>query len=151
MSFYKTVRKTIKVAGSNRARSIDLRAEIFTYDRNVSKFIFQLANDEQKIDLENAKVRVVLTYVDSSGKKGVLEDSGGVEKQSDDEIYYVLSDKLRGHVGIVVMGVYVDCSTGEAIDIQNVQFEMKRSLIDSDVENAAEIYFKSCDDCLHYW
>ncbi|MGH1648951.1 BppU family phage baseplate upper protein [Enterococcus gilvus] len=148
MAYFKIVRKTLEINGSNRKISVDLRAEVFSYDKNVNKFLFELTSKEAEIDLTDATVRVLLTYVGNDGKKGMIEDCGGVEVNTTNQIYYLLPEKLRGYDGTVVMGLYVDLPSGEAIDIQNVQFRMFKSSIDDGAGVAGVIYFKSFEEWL---
>jgi hypothetical protein len=148
MAYFKIVRKTLEINGSSRSTSIDLRAEVFSYDKNVSKFLFELTSKEAEIDLTGATVRVLLTYVGNDGKKGIIEDNGGVEANTINQIYYLLPEELRGYDGTVVMGLYVDLPSGEAIDIQNVQFRMFKSSIDDGAGVAGVIYFKSFEEWL---
>lgn len=148
MAYFKIVRKTLEINGSSRSTSIDLRAEVFSYDKNVSKFLFELTSKEAEIDLTGATVRVLLTYVGNDGKKGIIEDNGGVESYTMNQIYYLLPEELRGYDGTVVMGLYVDLPSGEAIDIQNVQFRMFKSSIDDGAGVAGVVYFKSFEEWL---
>lgn len=148
MAYFKIVRKTLEINGSSRSTSIDLRAEVFSYDKNVSKFLFELTSKEAEIDLTGATVRVLLTYVGNDGKKGIIEDNGGVEAYTMNQIYYLLPEELRGYDGTVVMGLYVDLPSGEAIDIQNVQFRMFKSSIDDGAGVAGVVYFKSFEEWL---
>ncbi|MFM2490811.1 hypothetical protein ABW365_26055 [Enterococcus avium] len=46
------------------------------------------------------------------------------------------------------MGLYVDLPSGEAIDIQNVQFQMFKSSIDDGAGVAGVVYFKSFEEWL---
>lgn len=148
MAYFKIVRKTLEINGSSRSTSIDLRAEVFSYDKNVNKFLFELTSKEAEIDLTGATVRVLLTYVGNDGKKGIIEDNGGVEAYTMNQIYYLLPEELRGYDGTVVMGLYVDLPSGEAIDIQNVQFRMFKSSIDDGAGVAGVVYFKSFEEWL---
>ncbi|MGM0174085.1 BppU family phage baseplate upper protein [Enterococcus sp. DIV0800] len=144
MVYYKQIDKIIKISGKER-RNQKLGTEIFSYDKQVSKFVFQLQN-EAEINLTGAKVRAVLNYIDSNGQQGMIEDDGGVESVAENEIYYIVSPKLKGYVGTVSMGVYVQLASGESLDIQNLTFKMSKSLIDSSGEVAAEIYFKDFEE-----
>lgn len=148
MAYFKIVRKSLEITGSNRKTTIDLRAEIFSYDKNVNKFLFELTNKEMDIDLTGATVRTLLTYVDNDGSKGMIEDYGGVERNTVNQIFYLLPEELRGYDGTVVMGLYIDLPTGESIDIQNVQFRMFKSSIDDGAGVAGMIYFKSFEEWL---
>lgn len=148
MTYFKIVRKTLEISGSSRNISIDLRAEVFSYDKNVNKFLFELTSKEAEIDLTGATVRTLLTYVGNDGKKGIIEDNGGIESYTTNQIFYMLPEELRGYEGTVVMGLYVDLPTGESIDIQNVQFKMLKSSIDDGAGVAGMVYFKSFEDWL---
>ena len=148
MTYYKQIEKSIRINGKPR-RLLDLKAEVFSYDEEVSKFIFTLETDEE-IDLTKAKVTVVLNYLASDGSKGVIfdEKNGGVESIKENKVYYIVSEKLRGYEGNVTMGLNVDLLSGEKIDIQNMKFKMTKSLIDSSTETTGEIYFEDMETIL---
>ena len=142
MSRYKTIRKSFEINGELR-ETVDLNAELFSYDEQVSQFIFQLTSKEKKIDLEGAVVHVSLHYTGEDGEKGVIEDFGGIHSIERNEVSYTVTERLRGHEGIVTMGLCVALASGEKLDIQNILFKMTRSLIDSGAGVAGEIYFES--------
>lgn len=145
MERFKTIRRTFEIDGEQR-ETTDLKAELFSYDEQVSQFIFKLTSNEKKIDLKNAVVRTTLVYLGEDGHKGVIEDFGNVHSIERDEISYIVTDRLKGHEGIVTMGLCVDFVSGEKLDIRNLIFKMTRSLIDDSAGVAGEIYFKSFHD-----
>lgn len=145
MDRYKTIRKTFEING-NRREIVDLKAELFSYDEEVSQFVFKLTSKEKKIDLEGGLVHVSLLYTGEDGQEGIIEDFGDIHSIEKNEISYIVTDRLRGHEGIVTMGLCVALASGEKLDIQNVIFKMTRSLIDSGAGVAGEIYFESFEN-----
>lgn len=146
MTYYKTIARDINVNGKKR-KDLLLNAEIFSYDEQVSKFVLTLQNDIDDINLNGAKVLAVMEYL-VNGEKGSVEALSGVESTSDRSIYFIVPSKLRGFEGSVTAGVYINLTSGEKIDIQNLKFKMSKSLIDSTSGPAAEIYFESFDEVL---
>lgn len=146
MTYYKTIARDINVNGKKR-NDLLLNAEIFSYDEQVSKFVLTLQNDIDDINLNGAKVLAVMEYL-VNGEKGSVEALSGVESTSDRSIYFIVPSKLRGFEGSVTAGVYINLTSGEKIDIQNLKFKMSKSLIDSTSGPAAEIYFESFDEVL---
>ncbi|MDT2737966.1 BppU family phage baseplate upper protein [Enterococcus pseudoavium] len=146
MTFYKKISCDINVNGKKR-KDLPLNAEIFSYDEQVAKFVLTLINDIDEIDLSGAEVLAIMEYtVDGVG--GSVEAISGIESVNENSIYFIVPEKLRGFEGSVTAGVYVNLSSGEKIDIQNLKFKMSRSLVDSTSGPAADFYFESFDDVL---
>lgn len=146
MTFYKKISRDINVNGKKR-KDLPLNAEIFSYDEQVAKFVLTLINDIDEIDLSGAEVLAIMEYtVDGVG--GSVEAISGIESLNENSIYFIVPEKLRGFEGSVTAGVYVNLSSGEKIDIQNLKFKMSRSLVDSTSGPAADFYFESFDDVL---
>ena len=146
MTFYKKISRDINVNGKKR-KDLPLNAEIFSYDEQVSKFVLTLNSDIDDIDLSGAKVLAMMEYI-VNGEKGSVEALSGIESAADSSIYFIVPSKLRGFEGSVTTGVYIELTSGEKIDIQNLKFKMTKSLIDSTSGPAAEIYFESFNDVL---
>lgn len=146
MTFYKKISRDINVNGKKR-KDLPLNAEIFSYDEQVAKFVLTLTNDIDEINLSSAKTLAVMNYA-LDGENVSTEALSGVESVDDTSIYFIVPDSMRGFVGDVTAGVYIDLASGEKIDIQNLKFKMSRSLIDDASAPAAEIYFESFEDVL---
>jgi hypothetical protein len=142
MTYYKEIVKPLVISGKTR-REIDLRAQVWSYDHNVQKFVFPLSALEGNIDLRNATVRVLLRYGES-----MVEDVGNIESVEDGEVSYIIPEKMRGYEGTVMMDLYVVLQSGEKIDVQNMKFTMARSTIDTAPLPAKEIYFQSFESAL---
>lgn len=146
MTFYKKISRDININGKKR-KDLPLNAEIFSYDEQVAKFVLTLINDIDKLYLSGAEVLAIMEYtVDGVG--GSVEAISGIESVNENSIYFIVPEKLRGFEGSVTAGVYVNLSSGEKIDIQNLKFKMSRSLVDSTSGPAADFYFESFDDVL---
>ncbi|RBR32278.1 hypothetical protein EB06_01161 [Enterococcus cecorum] len=145
MDYYKKIERSITISADRRS-TVDLQADVWSQDLNVTKFILKLdTTDSTAIDLTNATVRVVMVY-SQDGTDVKIEAAGIVEDVVTQKIAYIMDDKLAGFEGTVIAGFYVTLSTGQRIDIQNVTFNMRKSLLDKDLEAAKESYYQTFDD-----
>lgn len=145
MDFYRKIERSVTISADKRS-TIDLQVDIWSQDLNVTKFVLKLDTaDSTPIDLTNAVVRVAIVY-NQDGQDVKIEAAGIVEDVATQKIAYVMSDKLAGFEGEVTAGFYVTLKTGQRIDIQNVTFNMCKSLLDKDLEAATENYYQTFDD-----
>jgi hypothetical protein len=145
MDYYKKIERSVTISSDKRS-TVDLQVDVWSQDLNVTKFILKLdTTDSTAIDLTNANVRVAMVY-NQDGTDFKIEAAGIVEDVATQKIAYVMDDKLAGFEGTVIAGFYVTLSTGQRIDIQNVTFNMRKSLLDKDLEAAKESYYQTFDD-----
>ena len=145
MDFYRKIERSVTISADKRS-TVDLQVDIWSQDLNVTKFVLKLDTaDSTPIDLTNAAVRVAIVY-NQDGQDVKIEAAGIVEDVATQKIAYVMSDKLAGFEGEVTAGFYVTLKTGQRIDIQNVTFNMCKSLLDKDLEAATENYYQTFDD-----
>lgn len=145
MDYFKKIERSVTISADKRS-TVDLQVDVWSQDLNVTKFILKLdTTDSATIDLTNATVRVAMVY-SQDGKDVKIEAAGIVEDVATQKIAYVMSDRLAGFEGQVTAGFYVTLSTGQRIDIQNVTFNMRKSLLDKDLEAAKESYYQTFDD-----
>lgn len=145
MDFYRKIERSVTISADKRS-TVDLQVDIWSQDLNVTKFVLKLDTaDSTPIDLTNAAVRVAIVY-NQDGQDVKIEAAGIVEDVATQKIAYVMSDKLAGFEGEVAAGFYVTLKTGQRIDVQNVTFNMCKSLLDKDLEAATENYYQTFDD-----
>lgn len=145
MDYYKKIERSVTISADKRS-TVDLQVDVWSQDLNVTKFILKLdTTDSTTIDLTNATVRVAMVY-NQDGQDVKIEASGIVEDVATQKIAYIMDDKLAGFEGQVTAGFYVTLNTGQRIDIQNVTFNMRKSLLDKDLEAATESYYQTFDD-----
>lgn len=145
MDYFKKIERSVTISADKRS-TVDLQVDVWSQDLNVTKFILKLdTTDSTAIDLTSASVRVAMVY-NQDGTDVKIEAAGIVEDAATQKIAYVMDDKLAGFEGTVTAGFYVTLSTGQRIDIQNVTFNMRKSLLDKDLEAAKESYYKTFDD-----
>lgn len=145
MDFYRKIERSVTISADKRS-TVDLQVDIWSQDLNVTKFVLKLDTaDSTPIDLTNAAVRVAIVY-NQDGQDVKIEAAGIVEDVATQKIAYVMSDKLAGFEGEVTAGFYVTLKTGQRIDVQNVTFNMRKSLLDKDLEAATENYYQTFDD-----
>ena len=145
MDYFKKIERSVTISADKRS-TVDLQVDVWSQDLNVTKFILKLdTTDSAAINLTNATVRVAMVY-SQDGQDVKIEAAGIVEDVATQKIAYVMSDKLAGFEGVVTAGFYVTLSTGQRIDIQNVTFNMCKSLLDKDLEAATENYYQTFDD-----
>lgn len=145
MDYYRKIERSVTISADKRS-TVDLQVDIWSQDLNVTKFVLKLDTaDSTPIDLTNAAVRVAIVY-NQDGQDVKIEAAGIVEDVATQKIAYVMSDKLAGFEGEVTAGFYVTLKTGQRIDIQNVTFNMCKSLLDKDLEAATENYYQTFDD-----
>lgn len=145
MNYFKKIERSVTISADKRS-TVDLQVDVWSQDLNVTKFILKLdTTDSATIDLTNATVRVAMVY-SQDGQDVKIEAAGIVEDVATQKIAYVMDDKLAGFEGLVIAGFYVTLSTGQRIDIQNVTFNMCKSLLDKDLEAAKESYYQTFED-----
>lgn len=145
MDYFKKIERSVTISADKRS-TVDLQVDIWSQDLNVTKFILKLDTvDSTPIDLTNAAVRVVMVY-NQDDQDVKIEAAGIVEDVATQKIAYVMSDKLAGFEGEVTAGFYVTLKTGQRIDVQNVTFNMCKSLLDKELEAATENYYQTFDD-----
>ena len=145
MDYFKKIERSVTISADKRS-TVDLQVDVWSQDLNVTKFILKLdTTDSTTIDLTNATVRVAMVY-NQDGKDVKIEAAGIVEDVATQKIAYIMDNRLAGFEGQVTAGFYVTLSTGQRIDIQNVTFNMRKSLLDKDLEAAKESYYQTFDD-----
>lgn len=128
---YKLIKRKVKVSPNIR-KTIDLNAEVYSQDIDVTKIVLVLEDDNgEKIDLTDADVRVALQF-----NNVVIEDRGKVESVEEQSISYSPGERFKYQEGLVTIAFYVTLSTNQRIDISHFKINFKRSLIDS--QHAAE-------------
>lgn len=141
VDYYRKIERSVTISADKRS-TVDLQVDVWSADANITKFILKLdTSDSTAIDLTDATVTTALVY-----DGVILQDNGQVEEVATQRISYVLNERLRGYEGVVNGGFYVTLKTGQKIDIQNVSFNMRKSLIDTDLEPAKESYYQTFDD-----
>lgn len=140
VDYYRRIERSVTISADKRS-TVDLQVDVWSADANITKFILKLDTaDSTSIDLTDATVTTALVY-----DGVILQDNGQVEEVATQRISYVLNERLRGYEGIVNGGFYVTLKTGQKIDIQNVSFNMRKSLIDTDLEPAKENAYATFD------
>lgn len=140
MDYYRKIERSVTISADKRS-TVDLQVDVWSADANITKFILKLDTaDSTAIDLTDATVTTALVY-----DGVILQDNGQVEEVATQRISYVLNERLRGYEGVVNGGFYVTLKTGQKIDIQNVSFNMCKSLIDTDLEPARENAYATFD------
>ena len=123
---YKLIKRKVKVSPNIR-KTIDLNAEVYSQDIDVTKIVLVLEDDNgEKIDLTDADVRVALQF-----NNVVIEDRGKVESVEEQSISYSPGERFKYQEGLVTIAFYVTLSTNQRIDISHFKINFKRSLIDS--------------------
>lgn len=145
MDYFKKIERSVTISADKRS-TVDLQVDVWSQDLNVTKFILKLdTTDSTTIDLTNATVRVVMVYT-HDGQNVTIEAAGIVEDVATQKIAYIMNNRLAGFEGLVIAGFYVTLSTGQRIDIQNVTFNMRKSLLDKDLDVPTENYYQTFDD-----
>ena len=140
VDYYRKIERSVTISADKRS-TVDLQVDVWSADANITKFILKLDTaDSTAIDLTDATVTTALVY-----DGVILQDNGQVEEVATQRISYVLNERLRGYEGVVNGGFYVTLKTGQKIDIQNVSFNMRKSLIDTDLEPARENAYATFD------
>lgn len=140
VDYYRKIERSVTISADKRS-TVDLQVDVWSADANITKFILKLDTaDSTPIDLTDATVTTALVY-----DGVILQDNGQVEEVATQRISYVLNERLRGYEGVVNGGFYVALKTGQKIDIQNVSFNMCKSLIDTDLEPARENAYATFD------
>lgn len=140
VDYYRKIERSVTISADKRS-TVDLQVDVWSADANITKFILKLDTaDSTAIDLTDATVTTALVY-----DGVILQDNGQVEEVATQRISYILNERLRGYEGVVNGGFYVTLKTGQKIDIQNVSFNMRKSLIDTDLEPARENAYATFD------
>lgn len=140
VDYYRKIERSVTISADKRS-TVDLQVDVWSADANITKFILKLDTaDSTAIDLTDATVTTALVY-----DGVILQDNGQVEEVATQRISYVLNERLRGYEGVVNGGFYVTLKTGQKIDIQNVSFNMRKSLIDTGLEPARENAYATFD------
>ena len=145
MDYFKKIERSVTISADKRS-TVDLQVDVWSQDLNVTKFVLKLdTTDSTAIDLTNATVRVAMVY-SQDGTDVKIEAAGIVEDVATQKIAYIMDGKLAGFEGQVTAGFYVTLSTGQRIDIQNVTFNTRKSLLDKDLNVPTEDYYQTFDD-----
>lgn len=145
MDYFKKIERSVTISADKRS-TVDLQVDVWSQDLNVTKFILKLdTTDSTTIDLANANVRVAMVY-SQDGTDVKIEAAGIVEDVATQKIAYIMDNRLAGFEGAVAAGFYVTLNTGQRIDIQNVTFNMRKSLLDKDLDVPTEDYYQTFDD-----
>ncbi|WP_088271269.1 BppU family phage baseplate upper protein [Enterococcus wangshanyuanii] len=126
-----------------------LESVVYSYDNNVSKLIIPVATPKIfELDFEDIETIKVLLTVTQDGVVKKIEDTATIEASHRRRISYIITDRLKGYAGRVIMNVYLDLKNGQQIDLAEYGFTMVRSAIDQDIPKIEEFYFKSLDDVI---
>lgn len=139
MTYLKQVSRTANISAQPR-NTMGMGAQLWSYDKNVSKFVFDVRSQNREvIDLKNATVRVLLQY-DKDGKQANFIDTGVVENADSQTVSYTINPLMRGYVGTVLLSLYIDLASGEQIDVTSLSFTMSKSLIDDAISQVPDFY-----------
>ena len=145
MDYFKKIERSVTISADKRS-TVDLQVDVWSQDLNVTKFVLKLdTTDSTAIDLTSAAVRVAMVY-NQDGTDVKIEAAGIVEDVATQKIAYIMDNRLAGFEGTVIAGFYVTLNTGQRIDIQNVTFNMRKSLLDKDLDVPTEDYYQTFDD-----
>ncbi|MDQ8291670.1 phage baseplate upper protein [Enterococcus faecium] len=144
MKFKKIGRMKVctKVKGKNEQ---DTGLVFYSYDRGSSALEFLFRNQDYQItDLTNTTFKILLTIMqDGQEKKFTAIDSQPIiENPESGIVTYPLPEQLLNHEGEVKGYVYLDFEDGSHSDEIAFTFTVIRSKIDSEIEEASEVYIK---------
>lgn len=144
MKFKKIGRMKVctKVKGKNEQ---DTGFVFYSYDRGSSALEFLFRNQDYQItDLTNTTFKILLTIMqDGQEKKFTAIDSQPIiENPESGIVTYPLPEQLLNHEGEVKGYVYLDFEDGSHSDEIAFTFTVIRSKIDSEIEEASEVYIK---------
>lgn len=144
MKFKKIGRMKVctKVKGKNEQ---DTGFVFYSYDRGSSALEFLFRNQDYQItDLTNTTFKILLTIMqDGQEKKFTAIDSQPIIENPESGIMtYPLPEQLLNHEGEVKGYVYLDFEDGSHSDEIAFTFTVIRSKIDSEIEEASEVYIK---------
>ncbi|MDF3825561.1 BppU family phage baseplate upper protein [Enterococcus faecium] len=144
MKFKKIGRMKVctKVKGKNEQ---DTGFVFYSYDRGSSALEFLFRNQDYQItDLTNTTFKILLTIMqDGQEKKFTAIDSQPIIDNPESGIVtYPLPEQLLNHEGEVKGYVYLDFEDGSHSDEIAFTFTVIRSKIDSEIEEASEVYIK---------
>ncbi|MFD1899945.1 hypothetical protein GQR36_07540 [Enterococcus termitis] len=126
-----------------------LASVVYSYDKNVSKLVIPVALPKGvELNFEEVEAIKVLLTVTQDGETKKIEDTATIEASHRRRISYILTDRLKGYQGKVIMNVYLDLKNGQQIDLAEYGFTMVRSAIDQDIPEIEDFYFKSLDDVI---
>ncbi|MBA5254906.1 BppU family phage baseplate upper protein [Enterococcus hirae] len=117
----------------------------YSYDKGSAALEFLFRNqDYQIVDLTNTTFKILLTIEqDDQEKKFTAIDSQPIINHPESGIVtYPLPDQLLNYEGEVKGYVYLDFEDGSHSDESAFTFTIVRSKIDSEIEEASEIYIK---------
>ncbi|MBO1116541.1 BppU family phage baseplate upper protein [Enterococcus hirae] len=117
----------------------------YSYDKGSAALEFLFRNqDYQIVDLTNTTFKILLTIEqDDQEKKFTAIDSQPIINHPESGIVtYPLPDQLLHYEGEVKGYVYLDFEDGSHSDESAFTFTIVRSKIDSEIEEASEIYIK---------
>ncbi|MGX7202401.1 hypothetical protein BCR22_07430 [Enterococcus plantarum] len=127
----------------------NLESVIYSYDENISKLIIPVfVPDGKELDFENVETIKVLLTVEQDGEIKKIQDTATKEKSHRKQISYIITNRLKGYQGKVIMNVYLDLNNGQRVDLAEYGFTMVRSAIDKAVPEIERFYFKSLDDVI---
>lgn len=137
---YKLIKQKVVISPNIRS-VVDLKAEVYSQDIDVTKIVVELVSaNGELIDLTDATVTVGLKV-----NNVTIEDVGQVEDVEGMLISYCPGERFKINEGAVTLGFFVTLNTGQRIDIQNYKINFKRSLIDTATEEEVKPYFTSLD------
>lgn len=117
----------------------------YSYDKGSAALEFSFRDqDYQIVDLTNTRFKILLTIEqDGQEKKFIAIDSQPIIDHPESGIVtYPLPDQLLNYEGEVKGYVYLDFEDGSHSDESAFTFTIVRSKIDSEIEEASEIYIK---------
>lgn len=117
----------------------------YSYDKGSAALEFSFRDqDYQVVDLSNTTFKILLTIEqDGQEKKFTAIDSQPIiEHPGSGIVTYPLPDQLLNYEGEVKGYVYLDFEDGSHSDESSFTFTIVRSKIDSEIEEASEIYIK---------
>lgn len=117
----------------------------YSYDKGSAALEFSFRDqDYQIVDLTNTSFKILLTIEqDGQEKKFIAIDSQPIIDHPESGIVsYPLPDQLLNYEGEVKGYVYLDFEDGSHSDESAFTFTIIRSKIDSEIEEASEIYIK---------
>ncbi|HGF8211236.1 TPA: BppU family phage baseplate upper protein [Enterococcus faecium] len=117
----------------------------YSYDKGSAALVFRfIIQGRQVVDLTNTTFKILLTIEqDGQEKKFTAIDSQPIIDHPEiGVVTYPLPDQLLNYEGEVKGYVYLDFEDGSHSDESAFTFTIVRSKIDSEIEEASEIYIK---------
>lgn len=120
--------------------------DFYSYDNNVTQIIANLfATHDEPLELNLVdKIRLTMLFV----KNGEIlrRDYLFVKGIKAGTAYLEIPDEIRGYVGEVRCGVTVDFKDGSQADAGVFKFQMKRSLVDENIEELQGSYSQEFEE-----